>query len=171
MKGRAQQSNRTSYSTNFNRKLYASLNRKDKKQYLGEIIYPFIYAREQTNAAKITGMLLEIDDEELINYSKNTDDLIRKIEEASNVLKMFNQWASEDNKISMDHNNDTSTQKIYDNQSINEEAKSYIKTDYTFDGLYFECIEKIGAFHRITNLKNAIKQKDKIKAGLCEKIL
>lgn len=39
-------------------------------------------------------MLLEIDDEELINYSKNTDNLIRKIEEAANVLKRYNQTAN-----------------------------------------------------------------------------
>jgi proteasome assembly chaperone (PAC2) family protein len=43
-------------------------------------------------------MLLEIDDEELINYSKNTDNLIRKIEEASNVLKRYNQNATQGGK-------------------------------------------------------------------------
>lgn len=31
------------------------------------------------------------------------------------------------------------------------------KDDYTFDGVYFENIEKIAAFPPITNLKNAIK--------------
>jgi len=96
--GATQQSNGTSYSPNFNREFYASLDGKEKKQYLGEIIYPFVYAREPTTAAKITGMLLEIDDEELINYSKNTDNLIRKIEEASNVLKRYNQNANQGGK-------------------------------------------------------------------------
>jgi len=62
-----EESNETFYIPNFNRKIYASLNGKEKKQYLGEIIYPFVYAKEPTTAAKITGMLLEIDDEELIN--------------------------------------------------------------------------------------------------------
>lgn len=89
-----QQSNGTSQNPNFNREFYTSLDGKEKKQYLGEIIYPFVYAREPTTAAKITGMLLEIDDEELINYSKNTDNLIRKIEEAANVLKRYNQTAN-----------------------------------------------------------------------------
>lgn len=78
---------------NFNREFYNSLDVKEKKQYLGEIIYPFVYAREPTTAAKITGMLLEIEDEELINYTKNTESLIRKIEEAANVLKRYNQNA------------------------------------------------------------------------------
>lgn len=82
------------YSPNFNREFYTSLDGEGKKkQYIGEIIYPFVYAREPTTAAKITGMLLEIDDEELINQFKNTDNLIRKIEEASNVLKRYNQNA------------------------------------------------------------------------------
>lgn len=62
-----EESNETFYIPNFNRKIYASLNGKEKKQYLGEIVYPFVYAKEPTTAAKITGMLLEIDDEELIN--------------------------------------------------------------------------------------------------------
>jgi len=88
-----EESNETFYIPNFNRKIYASLKGKEKKQYLGEIVYPFVYAKEPTTAAKITGMLLDIDDEELINDYKNTDNLIRKIEEASNALKMYKQRA------------------------------------------------------------------------------
>lgn len=83
---------------NFNREFYNSLDVKEKKQYLGEIIYPFVYAREPTTAAKITGMLLEIEDEELINYTKSPESLIRKIEEASNVLKRYNQNAKVPNQ-------------------------------------------------------------------------
>lgn len=33
--------------------------------------------------------------------------------------------------------------------------------DYTFDGVYFENVEKIGDFPLIINLKNAIKQENK----------
>jgi len=44
-------------------------------------------------ADKITGMMMELDDEILIDYCKNTDNLIRKIEEASNALKMYKQRA------------------------------------------------------------------------------
>ena len=49
---------------------------------------------------------------------------------------------------------------------LNSNADQEIKGDYTFDSVYFESIEKIGAFPLIINLKNAIKQEnleDKIK--------
>jgi len=43
---------------------------------------------------------------------------------------------------------------IKSDSSINSD--NILKTDYTFDGKYFENIEKIGAFQPIINLKNAI---------------
>ena len=46
-----------------------------------------------------------------------------------------------------------------------------LKADYTFDGVYFENIEKIGAFPQIINLKNAIKQENKKEEQECTKIL
>ena len=75
----------------FNREFYTSLNVNEKEKYLHEIIYPFVYSREPRSATKIIGMLLTIDDEELINYCKNTDNLIEKIEDASRVLKRYNE--------------------------------------------------------------------------------
>jgi hypothetical protein len=43
--------------------------------------------------------------------------------------------------------------------------------DYTFDGVYFENVEKIGDFPLIINLKNAIKQENKKEQEQCEMIL
>lgn len=83
---------------NFSREFYNKLDEKEKKQYLGELIYPFVYAREPTAAAKITGMLLEIDDEELIKYTKSTDKLIVKIDEAENVLKRYQAGQGDNNR-------------------------------------------------------------------------
>ena len=44
------------------------------------------------------------------------------------------------------------------------------KTDYTFDGKYFENIEKIGAFQPIINLKNAIQQENEEKLNVSIKV-
>ena len=43
-------------------------------------------------------------------------------------------------------------QQLQDNNENNDK-----KADYVLDGIYFENIEKIGAFPAITNLKKAIK--------------
>ena len=43
--------------------------------------------------------------------------------------------------------------------------------DYTFDGVYFENIEKIGTFQQIINLKNAIKQENEEEIEECTTIL
>lgn len=48
---------------------------------------------------------------------------------------------------------------------------SLTKADYTFDAVYFENIEKIGAFPKITNLKNAIKQNNQQETRDCTTIL
>ena len=49
--------------------------------------------------------------------------------------------------------------------SINSD--NILKNDYTFDGKYFENIEKIGAFQPIIKLKNALKQGNKEEINEC----
>jgi len=44
-------------------------------------------------------MLLERDDEVLIDYCKNNDNLIRKIEDASNALKRYNHIISKNEAV------------------------------------------------------------------------
>jgi len=63
--------------------------------------------------------------------------------------------------------NNSIENKIVDIENENSENKA----DYTFDGVYFENIEKIGAFSPIINFKNAIKQENDEKQNECVKIL
>jgi hypothetical protein len=55
--------------------------------------------------------------------------------------------------------------------TINKPQPQDSKGDYTFDGKYFENIEKIGAFPHIIYLKNAIKQENEKEQKECATIL
>lgn len=56
-----------------------------RKQYLGESIYPFAQSMHPDDAGKITGMLLELDNAELIKMLENHALLKEKIQEAYRV--------------------------------------------------------------------------------------
>jgi len=58
-----------------------------QKNMIGERLYPLIYAHQPHLAGKITGMLLEMDNAELLNLIESPDALLHKIEEALTVLK------------------------------------------------------------------------------------
>jgi polyadenylate-binding protein len=58
-----------------------------QKQMLGERLYPLINAQEPEYAGKITGMLLEMDNGELLNLLEDSKALDAKISEAIDVLK------------------------------------------------------------------------------------
>ena len=51
------------------------------------------------------------------------------------------------------------------------ESKSEKNADFTFDGVYFENIAKIGAFPPIINLKNARKQSERKVYDDCIRII
>ncbi|KAI9471546.1 Protein phosphatase PP2A regulatory subunit B [Coemansia sp. RSA 989] len=57
-----------------------------RKQMLGENLYSEIVKTQPELAGKITGMLLEMDDGELITLIENKELLAKKVEEALNVL-------------------------------------------------------------------------------------
>jgi len=60
---------------------------EERKQLLGETLFPLIAVHEPQNAGKITGMLLEsLDWSELIHLIESTDTLLAKIAEARDVL-------------------------------------------------------------------------------------
>lgn len=62
------------------------LSPDDQKQYLGELIYPRVHNVDADNAGKITGMLLELDVNELVHILEDRNELQAKILEAQNVL-------------------------------------------------------------------------------------
>jgi len=60
---------------------------EEAKNMLGERLYPLIQRSRPEEAGKITGMLLEMDNAELINLIESPNDLTQKIEEAVQVLE------------------------------------------------------------------------------------
>jgi polyadenylate-binding protein len=67
--------------------MLASANPQEQKQMLGERLYPLIFNIYPDWAGKITGMLLEIDNAELLHMLDSQESLREKVEEAFNVLK------------------------------------------------------------------------------------
>lgn len=59
----------------------------EQKQMLGERLYPVIEAMRPQLAGKITGMLLEIDNSELLHMLEHTESLKAKVGEAVAVLQ------------------------------------------------------------------------------------
>jgi len=66
--------------------LLNSLNASQQKQIIGERIFPLIQIREPTLSGKITGMLLEMDNMELLHLLEDEESLIEKVNEAIVVL-------------------------------------------------------------------------------------
>ena len=65
----------------------AQADPQEQKNMIGERLYPLIYNHQPGLAGKITGMLLEMDNAELLNLIESPDALAHKIDEALNVLK------------------------------------------------------------------------------------
>lgn len=67
--------------------MLAAAQPQEQKQMLGERLYPLIYSMHPEWAGKITGMLLEIDNAELLHMLDSRESLKAKVEEAVNVLQ------------------------------------------------------------------------------------
>ncbi|KAF9196895.1 Protein phosphatase PP2A regulatory subunit B [Haplosporangium sp. Z 27] len=65
----------------------AAADSSQQKQMVGEHLYPKIAAIQPEYAGKITGMLLEMDNGELLHLLEDNDALNGKVEEAVSVLK------------------------------------------------------------------------------------
>ncbi|XP_063001661.1 polyadenylate-binding protein 1-like [Elgaria multicarinata webbii] len=67
--------------------ILAAASPQEQKQMLGERLYPLIQAMHPSMAGKITGMLLEIDNSELLLMLESSESLHSKTEEAVAVLQ------------------------------------------------------------------------------------
>ncbi|KAG6624170.1 polyadenylate-binding protein 3-like [Carya illinoinensis] len=64
----------------------ASASPENQRAMLGEQLYPHVEQLEPNNAAKVTGMLLEMDKSEVIHLLESPDALKQKVAEAMEVL-------------------------------------------------------------------------------------
>lgn len=60
---------------------------EQQKRILGERLYPLVFSRDAEHASKITGMLLEMDNGELLHLLESPDALAAKVTEAQEVLR------------------------------------------------------------------------------------
>ncbi|XP_059509774.1 E3 ubiquitin-protein ligase TRIM11-like isoform X3 [Stegostoma tigrinum] len=67
--------------------MLSALPLKKQKQLLGDRLYPLIKTLHPSTVGKITGMLLELDNEELLQYLECSDSLRSKVDEAVMVLQ------------------------------------------------------------------------------------
>jgi len=66
----------------------AAAHPNDQKQMLGERLFPLIHEKYPTVAGKITGMLLEMDNAEILHLLEDRELLNARVEEAVAVLQM-----------------------------------------------------------------------------------
>lgn len=67
--------------------MLAEANPQEQKQMLGERLFPVIHSMHPDMAGKITGMLLEIDNSELLHMLEHNQSLKAKVDEAVAVLQ------------------------------------------------------------------------------------
>ncbi|KAI9294124.1 polyadenylate binding protein [Neoconidiobolus thromboides FSU 785] len=65
----------------------ASASPEEQKQMIGEQLFPLIFAHNEEHAGKITGMLLEMDNDELLHLIDSPEALEQKVSEALSVLE------------------------------------------------------------------------------------
>ena len=69
----------------------ATLSPEQQKNVLGERLYEHISRAYPQHASKVTGMLLEMDNAEILNLLDSTPQLDAKVKEALEVLQRHNQ--------------------------------------------------------------------------------
>jgi len=94
----------------------AAAPEEQQKKMIGDRLFPLISARESTHAAKITGMLLDMDLGELLHLLESPDALNEKIQEALDVLK----GAGNDQNTNADDNADEEEEEEEEQQDADE---------------------------------------------------
>jgi len=67
----------------------ANAPESQRKQMIGERLFPLIRVQQPESAGKITGMLLEMDNGELLHLLESTSALKEKVDEALQVLQEY----------------------------------------------------------------------------------
>jgi polyadenylate-binding protein len=70
--------------------MLANATPESQKQILGERLFPQVQGLQPELAGKITGMLLEMDNSEVLLLLDNQEALVAKVDEAIEVLKQHN---------------------------------------------------------------------------------
>jgi len=70
--------------------MLANADPEQQKQILGERLFPLVQSLQPELAGKITGMLLEMDNSEVLLLLDNQEALENKVDEAIEVLKQHN---------------------------------------------------------------------------------
>ncbi|KAK8963501.1 putative polyadenylate-binding protein [Platanthera guangdongensis] len=78
---------------------------QQQKQMLGERLFPLIQKLKDDMAAKITGMLLEMDNSELLLLLESPESLTANVEEVVQVLKLSKTTTKAGGKESLHPNN------------------------------------------------------------------
>jgi polyadenylate-binding protein len=71
----------------FNSSQLANMSASEQKQTLGDHLYPLVHSIQPDLASKITGMLLEMENADILHLLESPDALNAKIKEAVTVLK------------------------------------------------------------------------------------
>ncbi|KAK8940167.1 Polyadenylate-binding protein 2 [Platanthera guangdongensis] len=66
----------------------ASAPPEQQRMMLGEQLYPLVEKIEQDQVGKVTGMLLEMDQTEVLHLIESPDALLKKVGEAMEVLRL-----------------------------------------------------------------------------------
>ncbi|KAI3472006.1 hypothetical protein Pfo_028694 [Paulownia fortunei] len=83
--------------------LLVAASPQKQKQILGERLYPLVDQHKPDLAAKITGMLLEMDNSELLLLLDSPESLAAKVEEAIEVLKFSKAEVSNQDSLHKDY--------------------------------------------------------------------
>merc|ERR1712139_97960 len=82
-----------------NAQMLAQARPEEAKQMLGEKLYPIIQSVQPELAGKITGMLLEMENSEILHMLEESTSLNSKVNEAVAVLQAHQQKLAQDQKI------------------------------------------------------------------------